>query len=84
MNNWKYIGAIIDGKPFKINGYNVWDYDWISLNGETITVSDPRYGQTHKMYVYKICVEGTKEITFAAGEFSNCVWGFYEPDNSSS
>lgn len=41
-----------------------------------IEVLDPLYKQPHKMWVYRVLI-GEEEHEFAAGEFSNCVWGFY-------
>ena len=62
-------------------------------NGERaeVTVTDPQHGQTFRFPVYRILVgggpggsvegggQGGREIVFAAGEFSNNVWGFYRP-----
>lgn len=39
-------------------------------------VRDPLYGQEYKFPIYTVIING-QEQEFAAGEFSNCVWGFY-------
>ena len=73
---WKHIKTIFDGDKYEINGLNIWDYNW-ERTGETIIVKDPLYGQTYSMKVYEIH-RGTIKVKFAAGEFSNCVWGIYQ------
>jgi hypothetical protein len=74
---WKFLTSVIDGAPYPIQGLNIWEYNWINTR-QYITVKDPIYGQTHTMTVYQI-ITGTQTITFAAGEFSNLVWGIYLP-----
>ena len=73
---WKFITTIPSNEPFFIEGNNIWDYEWESTD-ETINVEDPLYKQKCIMDVYKIRVKG-KEIVFAAGEFSNCIYGIYQ------
>lgn len=48
-----------------------------AATGERISVAHPNYlGERHTIWVYR--VEGLEpEIMFAAGDFSNGVWGFY-------
>jgi len=41
-----------------------------------VIVKDPVYGQEHTFNVYEIA-EGARTAEFAAGEFSNLVYGFY-------
>ena len=74
-NKWKFLEACADGQTFKIEGINVWGKNWINQK-ESAEVTDPKYGGKRSFSVYKI-KEKEKEIEFAAGEFSNCVWGFY-------
>lgn len=76
MTDWKHKNTVPDGEECKLNGINVWDYQWI-YTGKTIAVKDPLYHQVHKMMIYEIKTD-TKTVTFAAGEFSNGVWGFYQ------
>ena len=74
--NWKHFKTVIDGEPCNIKGLNIWDYEWKSA-GEKICVKDPLYGQDHTLTVFEISNQGITVI-FAAGEFSNCVWGIYQ------
>jgi hypothetical protein len=74
--NWKFVGVVPEGKELKINGINVWSQQWTPMKGETADVTDPSYHQTFVFNIYTI-KNGETEIKFAAGEFSNLVWGFY-------
>lgn len=56
-------------------GVNIFDYDWIDTK-EKITVIDPIYHKKCDISVYNVIIKG-KIRKFAAGEFSNCIWGFY-------
>lgn len=76
MSSWKHIGTCVDGQRFSIAGLNVWDYEWLRRAGESADITDPQYGQPRTFPVYNI-TDGERCITFAAGELSNCVWGFY-------
>jgi len=75
-NGWKFITTIPDGEPFYLDGINIWDFKWENTN-ETINVKDPLHKQNYVLDVYKIYANG-KEIIFAAGEFSNCIYGIYQ------
>lgn len=72
---WEHIKTIIDGELFNINGCNIWDFQW-NDTGERIQIKDPHYGQAFTFSVYQITC-GQTTVRFAAGEFSNCVWGIY-------
>lgn len=74
--SWKHIKTILDGERYEINGVNIWECEW-KRTGESVEVKDPQYGQTFYMSVYQIHT-GAFIVTFAAGEFSNCVWGIYQ------
>jgi hypothetical protein len=76
MSGWDFFGACAEGQRFEIEGVNVWDQEWVRSNRETADVLDPLYGQRFHFAVYEISVAG-KPAAFAAGEFSNCMWGFY-------
>ena len=78
---WKYVGHCSDGERFTIDGVNVWDHEWIRKHTQHAHVKDPRYGQPFSFPVYEI-VAGDSRILFAAGEFSNCIWGFYTPEGA--
>lgn len=73
---WEHIKTLTDGEAFILNGYNIWEVEW-SDTGERIQIKDPQYGQAFTFAVYKI-TNGDTTVTFAAGEFSNCVWGIYQ------
>lgn len=77
---WKYIATIFDGEKFEIRGVNIWDFKWQTTE-EKIKIKDPLYGQSYFFNVYKIESLNT-EILFAAGEFSNSVWGIFLNDNN--
>jgi len=73
---WNFAGISGDGARFEIEGLNVWEFPWQITRDERATVQDPRYNQSYQFSVYCI-TNGEKEVKFAAGEFSNCLWGFY-------
>jgi len=74
-SEWEFAGAGPDGQSFVIGGLDVWKHKWKDTE-ERAHVKDPRYRQDFKFHVYEIGSPG-RVVTFAAGEFSNCVWGFY-------
>jgi hypothetical protein len=77
-DEWTLINIVTDGTPIYLDGINLWDYEWVSLNESKIHVPHPQYpAQEHSMDVYEIKSD-EKKVKFAAGEFSNCVWGFYK------
>ena len=76
---WAYAGNCAGStEPFLIGGIDVWRHRWESVGGPDAAVADPQYGRPYRFPVYRIVVQGTA-VTFAAGEFSNGVWGFYTP-----
>lgn len=75
-DEWKFFGVCFDWHNFEINGVNVWGHKWKIVDRSPAKIEDPRYGQSYKFDVCEIDVDG-KRIEFAAGEFSNGVWGFY-------
>jgi hypothetical protein len=76
VKGWKFAGAVPDGERFLISGVNVWDHQWERVKDEFAFVKDPSYGRDFKFQVYEIRAND-RTIRFAAGEFSNCIWGFY-------
>lgn len=75
---WVSVGVVLDGDPIDLDGVNPWTTSWTPRN-ETALVRHPSYPtQVHDVGVYTIEHEG-RTITFAAGELSNQVWGFYLP-----
>jgi hypothetical protein len=71
---WKFVKSGVEGEC-ELFGVNIFDYKWKNTN-EKICVPDPLYDQKHEMTVYTVDIDG-KLFTFATGEFSNCVYGFY-------
>ena len=81
---WRFVCIGFEGDPVDIGGgLNPWTVTWRSTR-EWIVVSHPQYPlERHSMSVYE--VEGPEPlVTFAAGEYSNGVWGFYVPDGAGS
>jgi hypothetical protein len=72
---WKFVGVVPDGRKLKIRGVNVWSQKW-KATSETAYVNDPLYKKPFTFQVYTIINNG-EVIKFAAGEFSNAMWGFY-------
>ena len=72
--DWKYETFGPDGQC-KLFGVNIFDYDW-KITGKRVKVQDPVYHQEHTFEVWQVEINGQIH-RFAAGEFSNCVWGFY-------
>jgi hypothetical protein len=71
---WKFVGSTFDGALFEISGADVWTHHWNRIASERVVVIDPHYGQEYQFGVYEIAQDG-RHIKFAAGEFSNGVWG---------
>jgi len=74
-SDWEFLGAVPDGQSFTIGGLDVWKHDWCDTK-ERAHVKDPRYQRDFTFYIWEIR-GGDRVVTFAAGEFSNCMWGFY-------
>ena len=73
--SWQFLGAAPDGQSFIIGGLDVWKHQWRDTR-ERVHVKDPLYHQDFTFHVYEIG-SGDRVVTFAAGEFSACMWGFY-------
>ena len=76
---WSFVSIGFQGEDVSLRGLNPWKHKWHSLHEPPIAVPHPSYPQQrHSMCVYELRGEG-KPVRFAAGEFSNGVWGFYVP-----
>lgn len=75
---WKFCGACVDGEDFRLDGVNVWKCEWERVPNTVAAVRDPHHDQPYKFNVYDL-VHGGGRVRVAAGEFSNCIWGFYIP-----
>jgi hypothetical protein len=79
---WEFRAIVIEGDPVDIAGINPWKVEWEPVPVGSVVVAHPTYpAQRHTMSVYRL--SGVEPAAFfAAGEFSNAVWGFYEPTRS--
>jgi len=74
---WKHVAIGFEGVPVSLGGLNPWKFKWHSLDEPTITVAHPSYPEErHTMSLFEL-KSGGKTVRFAAGEYSNGVWGFY-------
>lgn len=71
---WKYEIAGQEGQC-KLFGVNIFDYRWLAT-GNKVEVKDPIYQREHIFMIWQVEIDG-QIYQFAAGEFSNGVWGFY-------
>jgi hypothetical protein len=74
-SNWVFAGTAPDGHSFTLDGIDVWKHEWIDTR-ERVQVEDPLYRQKFTFHIYEVHSD-EKVVRFAAGEFSNCMWGFY-------
>ena len=75
-SDFEYVTTAIGEECF-LFGVDVFAHEWTDTR-KCIRVHDPLYGQPYTMNVYEITVDGSVH-RFAAGEFSNNVWGFWLP-----
>ena len=77
-DGWRFVGIAIEGQQTDVGGINPWEVEWMPTD-QRITVAHPEYPmQRHTMDVYHVA-GAIPPITFAAGEFSSGVWGFFVP-----
>ena len=77
---WKFEKSGFEGNC-ELFGVNIFHYPWHNQN-KKVEVIDPLYHKKHWFDTYTVHIEG-KTALFAAGEFSNGVYGFYLQDFSS-
>ena len=77
MTAWSIVHTGVEGEPALLDGVDVWKHEWQQVPGALATVTDPLYGQELQFSVFRIS-GGGRVIEFAAGEFSNSVWGFFQ------
>lgn len=77
---WRFVHVGFEGDEVEVAGIRPWSVGrWMSAD-RVITVAHPSHPrQRHTMSVYRVA-GSAGEVTFAAGEFSNGVWGFYVPE----
>lgn len=75
---WRLVSIGLHGHATRVGGVDPWTAAWGPSRG-TIVVAHPSYpAERHVMHVYELA--GTDPpVRFAAGEFSNGVWGFFAP-----
>ena len=61
-----------------MNGYQVWLVEWERVPEQSAEIRDPAHGKPFRFPVYRARL-GAWAVTFAAGEFSAGVWGFFVP-----
>lgn len=71
---WRYKTSGSEGRC-KLFGVNIFDYKWQDTEEEAV-VADPLYHQTRCFSVFTVNIKGRVK-RFAAGEFSNGMWGFF-------
>jgi hypothetical protein len=81
MTRWKQLATCADGEPLEIDGISVWKHEWVAKKDERVTVT--HYGRPFEINVWEIRT-GDRTVVFAAGEYSNGVWGFYIPEVTKS
>lgn len=74
QKTWQRETTGLDGKC-QLFSVNIFDYKWHNT-GEKAHIKDPLYGQEYDCTIFCVTIDG-QDHKFAAGEFSNCVWGFY-------
>jgi len=81
---WRFVGTSGEGQRFEIEGVNVWSSKWTrdTVAGDA-DVKDPLYGQSFTFHVYVVRT-GSNLARFAAGEFSNGVFGFFVEDQQNA
>lgn len=73
-HKWRFRTSGVESRV-RLFGVNIFNREWHDT-GEHVIVYDPHYNQPHNFNVYTVTILGIQR-KFAAGEFSNCVWGFY-------
>ena len=71
---WEFKKTGLEGNC-TLFGKNIFNYEWRNT-GQVVEVLDPIYNQKHIISVYSVDI-GKRTVTFASGEFSNGVYGFY-------
>ena len=75
---WRFVSIGPEGHATDVGGINPWEVEWTPTHGR-ITVAHPQYpSERHTMLTYKVA-KSDQSVVFAAGEFSNGVWGFFVP-----
>lgn len=74
QKEWKYAASGCEG-DISLFGVKIFDYKW-ERTFAYLKIHDPMYGQEFNFPVYRVMIDN-QYYEFAAGEFSNGIWGFY-------
>lgn len=75
---WRAVGVVLGNDPIDVLGVDPWGVTWRDTGG-VVAVRHPSWPtQVHRVPVYRV-IDGLRTVTFAAGELSNQVWGFFVP-----
>jgi hypothetical protein len=75
---WRLVAIGTGNDPVTLRGHELWKQKWLRRADEPITIAHPSYpAERHQMFVYQL--RDAPTVVFAAGEFSNGIWGFFEP-----
>jgi hypothetical protein len=78
MTEWRFVSFGPENDELELGGLPVWREAWRELP-ESVTLSDPSVpGLTQRLGVYEIGPVDSP-VRFAAGEFSDGIWGFFIP-----
>lgn len=78
---WRFVHIGPEGDGITIDGITVWDTHWANMERRIIVAHAQYPNQRHSMHTYRASMTG-HTLDFAAGEFSNGVWGFFVPDSA--
>jgi hypothetical protein len=79
MEGWEYHDISFEGQTKKVNGVNIWQYQWHQVDTKGFNAPHPQHvHQSHLFVVYCVNTNGNKTV-FAASEVSNTVWCIYVP-----
>jgi hypothetical protein len=74
---WRFVAIGVEGEAVLLDGVDVWQAPWTGT-GSKVTVPHPQYPeQRHGVDEYRVDTPSGL-VTFAAGEYSNGVWGFFQ------
>jgi len=75
---WRLLSIGPEAAPVKLRGYELWKQKWSRCTDGRIIVAHPDHPhERHTMTLYRL--DCAPDVMFAAGEFSNGVWGFFAP-----
>lgn len=75
---WRIVHIGFEGDDVDVHGVDPWSVTPWERGATVITVAHPSYpAERHQMCVYHVKSADGVRVEFAAGEFSNGVWGFF-------